>query len=81
MVGLVHAVVSAIVWSLFSWLLQSTKKAETEHDTKQIEITIQEGEPKHEKEEEPKEHKEEEHKDIIEHVGGNLKSMNYASPL
>lgn len=87
-VGLVHAVVYAIVWSLFAWLLQSTKKAETEHDTKQIEITIQEGEPKHEKEEEPKEHKEEEHKeepkehkDIIEHVGGNLKSMNYASPL
>ena len=82
-VGLVHAVVYAIVWSLFAWLLQSTKKAETEHDTKEIEITIEKGECKHEKEEEPKEHKEEpkEHKDIIEHVGGNLKSMNYASPL
>ena len=82
-VGLVHAVVYAIVWSLFAWLLQSTKKAESEHDTKEIEITIEKGECKHEKEEEPKEHKEEpkEHKDIIEHVGGNLKSMNYASPL
>ena len=85
-VGLVHAVVYAIVWSLFVWLLQSTKKSEPEHDTKEIEVTIEKGECKHEKEE-PKEHKEEEHKeepkehkDIIEHVGANWKAMNYGSP-
>ena len=90
-VGLVHAVVYAIVWSLFAWLLQSTKKAEMEHDTKKIEITFQKGEPEEHKEE-PEEHKEEEHKeeeheeepkehkDIIEHVGANWKAMNYGSP-
>tara|TARA_B100000513_G_scaffold171521_1_gene87459 strand:+ start:1814 stop:2191 length:378 start_codon:yes stop_codon:yes gene_type:complete len=92
-VGLVHAVVYAIVWSLFAWLLQSTKKAEMEHDTKKIEITFQKGEPEEHKEEEhkeeePKEHKEhkehkeepKEHRDIIEHVGANWKAMNYGSP-
>ena len=83
-VGLVHAVVYAIVWSLFAWLLQSTKKAEMEHDTKKIEITFQKEEPEEHKEEEHKEeeHEEEpkEHKDIIEHVGANWKAMNYGSP-
>lgn len=84
-IGLVHAVVYALVWSLFAWLLQSTKKAEIEHDTKKIEITFQTEEPKeHKEEEEPKEHKEEEpkeHKDIIEHVGANWNTMNYGTPL
>ena len=86
-VGLVHALVYAVVWSLFAWLLHSTKKTEMEHDTKKIEITFQKEEPEEHKEEEhkeePKEHKEEpkEHKDIIEHVGVNWKAMNYGSAL
>lgn len=81
-VGLVHALVYAVVWSLFAWLLHSTKKTEMEHDTKKIEITFQKEEPEEHKEEEPKEHKEEpkEHRDIIEHVGANWKAMNYGSP-
>lgn len=91
-VGLVHALVYALVWSLFAWLLQSTNKTEMEHDTKKIEITFQKEEPEEHKEEEhkeePEEHKEEEHKeepkehrDIIEHVGANWKAMNYGTPI
>lgn len=87
-VGLVHALVYALVWSLFAWLLQSTNKTEMEHDTKKIEITFQKEEPEEHKEE-PEEHKEEEHKeeehkehrDIIEHVGANWKAMNYGTPI
>lgn len=91
-VGLVHALVYALVWSLFAWLLQSTNKTEMEHDTKKIEITFHKEEPEEHKEEEhkeePEEHKEEEHKeepkehrDIIEHVGANWKAMNYGTPI